>query len=43
MIAEERVTVNGETAILGRRVDVEVDLIEIDGAPVGVRPDVVYY
>ena len=43
MIAEERVTVNGEIAILGRRVDVEVDLIEIDGAPVGVRPDVVYY
>ena len=43
MIAEERVTVNGETAILGRRVDVEIDLIEIDGAPVGVRPDVVYY
>ena len=43
MIAEERVTVNGEIAILGRRVDVEIDLIEIDGAPVGVRPDVVYY
>jgi 23S rRNA pseudouridine2605 synthase len=30
-------------AVLGRRVDVEVDLIEIDGAPVGVRPDTVYY
>ena len=29
--------------MLGRRVDVEVDLIEIDGAPVGVRPDTVYY
>lgn len=43
MIADERVTVNGVIAILGRRVDVEVDLIEIDGAPVGVRPDVVYY
>ena len=43
MIAEERVTVNGEIAILGRRVDVEIDRIEIDGAPVGVRPDVVYY
>jgi len=43
MIADERVTVNGVIAVLGRRVDVEVDLIEIDGAPVGVRPDVVYY
>jgi len=43
MIADERVTVNGVIAILGRRVDVEVDRIEIDGAPVGVRPDVVYY
>ena len=43
LIADERVTVNGTVAVLGRRVDVEVDLIEIDGAPVGVRPDVVYY
>ena len=43
LIADERVTVNGAIAVLGRRVDVEVDLIEIDGAPVGVRPDVVYY
>lgn len=43
LIADERVTVNGTIAVLGRRVDVEVDLIEIDGAPVGVRPDVVYY
>ena len=43
IIAEGRVTVNGEIAILGRRVDVAVDRIEIDGAPVGVRPDLVYY
>lgn len=43
MISDERVTVNGVIAILGRRVDIEVDRIEIDGAPVGVRPDVVYY
>ena len=43
IIAEGRVTVNGEVAILGRRVDVEVDIVEIDGAPVGVRPDLVYY
>lgn len=43
IIADGRVTVNGEIAILGRRVDVAVDRIEIDGAPVGVRPDLVYY
>ncbi len=38
LIAEGRVTVNGEVAVLGRRVDAEHDLIEVDGAPVGVRP-----
>ena len=29
--------------ILGRRVDVERDLVEIDGAAIGVRPGLVYY
>ncbi len=43
LIAEGRVTVNGEVAVLGRRVDAENDLIEVDGAPVGVRPGLVYY
>lgn len=43
LIAEGRVTVNGEIAALGRRVDAEHDLIEVDGAPVGVRPGLVYY
>lgn len=43
LIAEGRVTVNGEVAVLGRRVDAEHDLIEVDGAPVGVRPGLVYY
>ena len=43
MIAEGRVLVDGETAVLGRRVDPETALIEIDGAPVGVRPDLVHY
>ncbi|MDW3218764.1 MAG: pseudouridine synthase [Acidimicrobiales bacterium] len=43
LIADERVTVNGETAILGRRVDVENDEVEVDGAIVGIRPDLVYY
>jgi 23S rRNA pseudouridine2605 synthase len=43
LIAAGRVTVNGEVAVLGRRVDVEHDRIEVDGAPIGVRPDLVYY
>lgn len=43
LIAAGRVTVNGEVAILGRRVDADRDVIEVDGAPIGVRPDLVYY
>jgi 23S rRNA pseudouridine2605 synthase len=43
LIAAGRVTVNGEIAPLGRRVDPEHDLIEVDGAPVGVKPGLVYY
>lgn len=43
LISEERVTVNGEVAILGRRVDADTDLIEVDGAPIGVKPGLVYY
>jgi 23S rRNA pseudouridine2605 synthase len=43
LIAAGRVTVNGEVAVLGRRVDPDVDRIEVDGAPVGVRPGLVYY
>ncbi|MEO6653414.1 MAG: pseudouridine synthase [Ilumatobacteraceae bacterium] len=43
LIAAGRVSVNGETAVLGRRVDAEHDLIEVDGGPVGVRPGLVYY
>jgi 23S rRNA pseudouridine2605 synthase len=37
------VTVNGEVAVLGRRVNPEVDLVEVDGGPVGVRPGLVHY
>jgi 23S rRNA pseudouridine2605 synthase len=37
------VRVNGEVAVLGRRVDPETDLIEVDGAAIGVRPGSVYY
>jgi 23S rRNA pseudouridine2605 synthase len=43
LIAAGRVTVNGEVAVLGRRVDPEVDRVEVDGVPVGVRPGLVHY
>ena len=43
LIAAGRVTVNGEVAVLGRRVDADRDMIEVDGAPVGVRPGLVHY
>lgn len=43
LIAQGRVAVNGVTAVLGRRVEVDVDRIEVDGVEVGLRPDLVYY
>jgi len=43
LIAEGRVTVNGRIAVLGARVDPEADLIEVDGAAVGTRADLVHY
>jgi 23S rRNA pseudouridine2605 synthase len=43
LIAAGRVTVNGEVAVLGRRIDPLHDLVEVDGAPVGTRPGLVYY
>ena len=43
LIAAGRVTVNGDVAVLGRRVDPDVDLVEVDGAPVGTKPGLVYY
>lgn len=43
LIEAGRVTVNGEVAVLGRRIDVERDTVAVDGAPVGVRPGLVYY
>ena len=43
LIAEGRVTVNGDVAVLGRRVDSENDRIEVDSVPIGVRPGLVYY
>lgn len=43
MIAQGRVTVNSEVAVLGRRVDPEVDVVEVDGVQIGLRPDLIYY
>jgi 23S rRNA pseudouridine2605 synthase len=43
LIADGRVTVNGEVAELGRRVDPTTDRIEVDGAPVGIKPGLVHY
>ena len=43
LIADERVRVNGEVAVLGRRVDVESDRVEVDGVPVSVRDGLVHY
>jgi 23S rRNA pseudouridine2605 synthase len=43
LIEEERVTVNGELAVLGRRVDPENDRIEVDGLRVPTRPGLVTY
>ncbi len=43
LIDDGRVTVNGQVAELGRRVSVDDDLIEVDGAAIGVRPGLVHY
>lgn len=43
LIADGRVTVNGSVSQLGDRVDVDVDLVEVDGAAIGLRPDLVHY
>jgi 23S rRNA pseudouridine2605 synthase len=43
LIADGRVTVDGVVAVLGRRVDPETSLVEVDGAPIGVRPGLAHY
>ncbi len=42
MIAAGRVRVDGEVAVLGQRVDPSVCRVEVDGAPLGVKPDLVH-
>jgi 23S rRNA pseudouridine2605 synthase len=43
LIERGRVRVNGDVAVLGRRVDPEVDVVEVDGAQIGVRSGLVHY
>jgi 23S rRNA pseudouridine2605 synthase len=43
LIMEGRVSVNGEVADVGRRVDPAVDVLEVDGALVAANPDLVHY
>ena len=43
LIADGRVTVNGELAELGRRVDIDHDRVELDGVPLPVLPGLVHY
>jgi 23S rRNA pseudouridine2605 synthase len=43
LIADGRVTVDGEVAALGRRVDPSRVTVEVDGVPVGVAPDLVHW
>ncbi len=43
LIVDGRVTVNGEVAVLGRRVDIYSDQVAVDGVVVGVRPGLVHY
>ncbi len=43
LIADGRVTVDGEVATLGRRVDPETARVAVDGVPISVRPGLVHY
>jgi 23S rRNA pseudouridine2605 synthase len=43
LITARRIKVNGEIAVLGRRVDPDKDRITVDDAPVGTKTGLVYY
>lgn len=43
LVGAGRVTVNGEVAVAGRRIDAEHDLVEVDGHLVPVKPGLVHY
>lgn len=43
LIAAGKVKVNGEVAVLGRRIEAENDSVEVEGVPVSVREGLVHY
>jgi 23S rRNA pseudouridine2605 synthase len=43
LIEDGLISINGVTATLGDKVDVEVDVVAVDGVPVGLAPGLVYY
>lgn len=43
LVMEGRVKVNGEVAVVGQRVDVATDVLEVDGALVAADPSLVHY
>ncbi|MET0490379.1 MAG: pseudouridine synthase, partial [Acidimicrobiales bacterium] len=43
LIDEGRVTVDGDVAVLGRRVDTATAQVEVDGVLIGVAPDLVHW
>ena len=43
LIADGRVSVNGEVAVLGARIDWEQDRVAVDGIDIGVAPGLVHY
>lgn len=43
LIEDGRVTVDGEVAALGRRIDPTTATVEVDGVPIGVAPDLVHW
>jgi 23S rRNA pseudouridine2605 synthase len=43
LIAAGRVTIDGEVAVLGQRIDTATARVEVDGNLVPVAPDLVYY
>jgi 23S rRNA pseudouridine2605 synthase len=43
LIEQGRVRVNGAVPVLGRRVDVAVDRVELDGVPLSLAPGLVHY
>lgn len=43
LIDQGRIHVNGRTAHLGQRIDISNDKVEVDGSPVPLGPELVYY